>query len=257
MYDILADVRYLIVNADDFGLSDGVNRGIIEAIERGIVTSASLMVRQAGAESAAKYAQHERRFSTGLHLDLGEWVFRGGEWEQLYSVVSTQDRDAVSQEAERQLAEFQRLVGRNPSHLDSHQHVHRDEPVRTAALKIARELNIPVRQITPGIRYCGDFYGQGNEGEPFHEALSVTNLKRILSEVQPGVTELACHPGYVDGLASVYAAERELELQTLCSPSVRPALEGFGIQLCTFEQAPQLLGGAAGQPTGPALSSQH
>ena len=49
--------RYLIVNADDFGLSPGVNRGVVQAHERGIVTSASLMVRQPAAGAAAACAR--------------------------------------------------------------------------------------------------------------------------------------------------------------------------------------------------------
>ncbi len=49
--------RYLIVNADDFGLSFGVNQGIIEAFEHGIVTSTSLMVNWIGAAEAAAYAR--------------------------------------------------------------------------------------------------------------------------------------------------------------------------------------------------------
>ena len=49
----------LIVNADDFGLSEGVNRGIIEAHERGIVTSASLMVLRPAAASAADYSRED------------------------------------------------------------------------------------------------------------------------------------------------------------------------------------------------------
>ena len=81
--------RFLIVNADDFGLSDGVNRGIIEAAEHGIVTSASLMVRQPAAAAAAAYARNGGKLSVGLHLDLGEWYYRDGEWLPLYSVVVT------------------------------------------------------------------------------------------------------------------------------------------------------------------------
>lgn len=233
-------MKFLVVNADDFGLSDGVNRGIIEAVERGIVTSASLMVRQAGAEAAARHARQERRFSVGLHFDFGEWVYRNEEWEQLYSVVPTDDAGAVSREAERQLAEFQRLVGRNPTHLDSHQHAHRDEPVRSVLVGLGKRLGVPVRQCTPGISYCGDFYGQTGEGEPFHEALSVSNVWRVLQALPGGVTEMACHPGYAGGLASVYSTEREMELETLCSPTVRAAVEAFGIKLRTFEDIPRL-----------------
>ena len=54
------DERLLIVNADDFGLSPGVNAGVIEAHERGIVTSASLMVRWPRREQAAAYALEHR-----------------------------------------------------------------------------------------------------------------------------------------------------------------------------------------------------
>ncbi len=63
--------RYLIVNADDFGLSFGVNRGIIEAFEHGVVTSASLMVNWIGAAEAAAYARQHPTLSLGLHIDLG------------------------------------------------------------------------------------------------------------------------------------------------------------------------------------------
>jgi predicted glycoside hydrolase/deacetylase ChbG (UPF0249 family) len=76
--------RRLIVNADDFGLCHGVNRGIIETFERGILTSASLMVRYPAAAEAAAYARLHPELSVGMHLDLGEWVFKEGEWIPLY-----------------------------------------------------------------------------------------------------------------------------------------------------------------------------
>ena len=59
-----------------FGLSEGVNRGIIRAHEQGIVTSASLMVRYPAAAEAARYALQHPRLSVGLHLDMAEWVYR-------------------------------------------------------------------------------------------------------------------------------------------------------------------------------------
>src|SRR5579864_4718762 len=116
--------RYLIVNADDFGLSRGVNRGIIEAAEHGVLTSASLMVRQPAAAEAACYARTNPKLSVGLHLDLGEWVYQAGEWVPLYSVVPTSDSRAVTDEVQRQFTQFQKLMDRPPTHIDSHQHVH-------------------------------------------------------------------------------------------------------------------------------------
>src|SRR5206468_2930594 len=60
--------KLVVVNADDLGLSPGVNRGIIEAHERGIVTSASLMVRWPAAAEAAAYARSRPQLGVGLHL---------------------------------------------------------------------------------------------------------------------------------------------------------------------------------------------
>ena len=92
--------RYLIVNADDFGLSDGVNRGVVEAHEHGIVTSASLMVRPNAAGDAAAYARSNRRLSIGLHVDLGEWRFCDGGWTSLYEVVASDDPQNVAAEVD-------------------------------------------------------------------------------------------------------------------------------------------------------------
>ena len=119
-----ASTKYLIVNADDFGQSYGVNRGIIKAYCRGIVTSASLMVRWPGATEASAYARAHPSLSLGLHVDLGEKVFRQGEWVPVYGVVPLQDMTAIRAEITHQLEVFYRLMGHDPSHLDSHQHVH-------------------------------------------------------------------------------------------------------------------------------------
>src|SRR5258705_8405330 len=62
--------RYLIVNADDLGADDGVNRGIIQAHERGIVTSASLMVNMPSAPSAVRESREHRTLSLCLHVNF-------------------------------------------------------------------------------------------------------------------------------------------------------------------------------------------
>jgi hypothetical protein len=66
-------------------------------------------------------------------------------------------------------------------------------------------------------------------------------------EAGDGVTELSCHPGYVDSeFRSLYAAEREAELRTLCHPSVRRFLEDRGIRLIGFGDLPALVGTPVG-----------
>ena len=226
--------RSLIVNADDFGLSEGTNRGIIEAHERGIVTSASLMVRQPAVASAVEYAKAHPAFAVGLHLDLGEWECRDGEWSQMYHVVPIDDAAAVAGEMERQLELFQQLMGRAPTHLDSHQHVHQHEPARAAAITLAGRLGVPLRGISADVTFCGFFYGHGRKASPFPEGISVPNLLTILRELPAGTTELSCHPGLDESLVSCYRTERIVEVRTLCEPSVRAALASEDIRLIAF-----------------------
>jgi predicted glycoside hydrolase/deacetylase ChbG (UPF0249 family) len=225
--------RYLIVNADDFGQSAGVNRGIVEAHVRGIVTSASLMVRWSHAAEAAALAREQPHLSLGLHVDLGEWTCQEEDWKAVYSVVPLDDREAIADEIQRQLAVFRRLVGCEPTHLDSHQHVHRDEPVRSVLNDLARRLQLPLRHFS-GIHYCGNFYGQTGKGAPCPDAISVEGLFKTLSSLAPGWSELSCHPGFADDMESMYHSQRSLEVKTLCDPRIRQALPEMGIELRSF-----------------------
>jgi chitin disaccharide deacetylase len=226
--------RYVILNADDFGQSHGVNRGVIEAHERGIVTSASLMVRLPAAAEAAAYARKHPDLSLGLHLDFWEWTYRRGSWKPLYEVVSRDDAAGMAREAAGQLASFQRLMGRDPTHLDSHQHSHRRPKVAHIFIQLGARLGIPLRAYTPEIRYCGSFYGQTDEGRSWPSLISVNALIQVLRKLPPGYTELSCHPGYAGDLRSTYRSERLREIHTLCAPAIREAITEMGITLCSF-----------------------
>lgn len=227
--------RFLIVNADDFGQSPGVNQGIIKAFEKGIVTSTSLMVRFPTAGEAAIYAKEHPDLSVGLHFNIGEWVYRDYNWEPLYEVVPVNNSIGLARELARQLDGFQQLMGRPPTHIDSHQHVHKEEPLRSVAIAAAQTLNIPLRHYCP-ITYRGEFYGQSAEGYPCHEYIGVNGLVDILSSLPHGVTELGCHPGEDEGLDTMYRDERSIELETLCDPGIRSTIERESIVLCSFHE---------------------
>ncbi len=226
--------RALIVNADDFGLSPGVTEGILEAHSRGIVTSASLMVRPATASDAVARSRAHPELSLGLHFDLGEWAYRDEEWRPLYQVAPLDDEEAVLQEVRRQLESFRSLVGREPTHLDSHQHVHSRDPVLSVVRGLAADLGVALRHVTPGVRYCGRFYGQTTDGSPLPESLTVDSIIGILRTLEPGTTELACHPGYAADLDTMYRDERAVEVAVLCDPRVRAALDAEGVALRSF-----------------------
>jgi predicted glycoside hydrolase/deacetylase ChbG (UPF0249 family) len=221
--------RMLIVNADDFGRSPGVNRGVAVAHEQGIVTSTSLMVRRPAAEEAVSYARLHPKLGVGLHVELGEWVYRDGGWEAVHEAPGS-----VEEEVDRQLATFRTLLGHEPTHLDSHQHVHRQDDALAIFARAARELGIPLRARDNRIRFCGDFYGQSAVGEPLPEAITVRALLDLLAALPMGITELGCHPGISTDDDLPYGSERAIEVQTLCDPRVRAALKNQGIELRSF-----------------------
>ena len=230
----MTEERRLIVNADDFGRSDGVNAGIIHAHESGIVTSASLMVRWPAARDASSYSKANDKISVGLHLDLGEWQFNNGQWVPLYLVVELDDAAAVKVEVMRQLRLFREMTGRDPTHLDSHQHVHEREPVRSVAIDLSRSLGLPLRHHASGVRYCGAFYGQTTDGEGLLESISPSALQALLSELPTSCSELACHPAREVDFETMYRQERTIEMRTLCDPQVRKCLDEEGIILSSF-----------------------
>jgi len=233
----MAADRFLVVNADDLGLSPAVNAGIFAAHEGGVVTSASLMVRQGAASAAAEEAAAHPDLAIGLHVDLGEWVYESGEWTQAYLHCDTDDAAAVEAECRAQLERFRALLGRDPTHLDSHQHVHESEPVRGVTEALAAELRVPLRN--RAIRYEGGFYGQSGKGEPFPEGISPGGLIELIAALPPGWTEIGCHPAAGPVPTSSYDAERQIELATLRDPRVKDLLNVSNVNLCSYAQAPR------------------
>jgi len=216
-------VRLLVVNADDFGLSPGVNEGILEAHADGIVTSASLMVLAPGAVDAARAAAEHRRLSVGLHfVDDG---------------AADLDRPAeIVGSFHSQLERFRELVGRDPTHVDSHHHVHTKSAARRATFaQLVGPLGVHLRG-QGAAAYVGAFSGQWQPG--------VTNLRYvrrpfllqlIRSRARDGATELGCHPARIGDFNSSYLEERAVELQTLTEPGLRTEIEAIGVELVGFD----------------------
>jgi hopanoid biosynthesis associated protein HpnK len=139
-------LKNLIVNADDLGLTPGVNRGVLRAFQDGIVTSASLLVTGSAFDDAVALARQNPELDVGLHLTLVEEQAILGR-EILPTLVDESGRlpptsgeflrrallariswDEVEREIAAQIARFQN-TGLRLSHLDSHQHLHMFPPV--------------------------------------------------------------------------------------------------------------------------------
>jgi predicted glycoside hydrolase/deacetylase ChbG (UPF0249 family) len=218
--------KLLIVNADDLGASMGVNRGIFEAHQYGIVTSASLMVEGRAAREAVATARDHPDLALGLHWDVC------GEDERDFDV---EDLPADADEFDRQMEAFARLVGRAPTHVDSHRHLHRAPGVAPLFRERLEPLGIPLRD-DGRVKPVTGFYAQWEWMVTNLHYVSVEFLCQLLrEEVGEGWTELSCHPGYRSGdFHSVYLREREAEVRTLTDPVVRTEIQRLGIQLKSY-----------------------
>lgn len=246
-------MKRLIVNADDFGLTAGVSRGILEAHRRGIVTSTTLMANLP-VDGALLAELKVSRLGVGLHLNLtlGQPISPAEEIPSLLDADGKFFRDPLRQAAEAkpaemelelraQLATFIRLRGRKPTHLDSHHHVGRHLPIREVVIALAEELGVPLRCQDAETRR--DVRGRGLKspehffGESGPEAYwSSERLLSHLAALPEGVSEFMTHPGYFDqDLAySRYGRQREVELRGLTDPAVSEAVVARGIRLCHF-----------------------
>ena len=218
--------KNLIFNGDDFGASTGVNRGIIDCHEHGVLTSTSLMVTGKAVAEAVALSRDYPKLAIGLHWDV--W----GEDEREFD---TGNVAAVRDEFHRQLDEFHRLLGRSPSHVDSHRHAHRDERVFNVFRELVAPLNVPLRG-DGRVNFVGGFYAQWEWKVTNLEYVSVPFLQRMLrEEVSDGWTEFSCHPGYVSSdYSAVYLHEREAEVRTLTDPRVRETIHELGIRLVSY-----------------------
>ena len=250
------DGKRLIVNADDFGRTPGVNAGVLEAHARGIVTSATTMVLEPAAAAGIREAlARAPGLSLGLHfaltgggppaaaVDEVPHLAPGGAFRRnLEALPDTLPASEIAAELEAQIAAFERLAGRPPTHLDSHHHVALHPSVGPVFAAEARKRSLPVRAASEearrtlraaGVRtpdrFVDAFYAAG---------ATLEELARILEEIPDGITELMCHPGRPDAAlraGSTYADEREREIGVLCEPSLRSIIERRGIRLIPFD----------------------
>lgn len=215
-------MRLLIVNADDLGYDPEIDRGIFEAHEHGIVTSATAMVTTEFSGAALRAAP--RSLGIGLHVVL----------------AAAMDAGAVERALRDQLARFRELRGAPPTHLDSHKHLHADPAALGAFIRVATERELPVRAIDPSMRdrlrearilAVDRFLGDAS----LRPAWTAERLEAAVEGVGDGTTELMTHPGFRPRHARTsFAVERETELAALCAPNVRRSIDRTGVHLCDY-----------------------
>ncbi len=242
-------LKKLIVNADDLALTDGCTVGIIKCFNEGIVTSTTILVTADGWQKSALIAK-DAGIGLGLHIcltygkpltQLDNMLDDNGFFKKIDKIQLPIDKKAIENEWRAQIkALFD--MGIKPDHLDSHHHVHTlNQDLLNIAIKLAKKLNIPLRQTNDNIKkYCRqqkvnttdvfvqDFYGQ---------TASKENLLKILQTNWQGTMEIMCHPAIVDDRLlkiSSYNTYRQKEFDILTDKDIRSFIEKEQIQLISF-----------------------
>lgn len=238
----------LIVNADDFGYSKGVNFGIIEAYTEGVVTSATMMCNMPSAQHAFALMQEYRELPVGIHLVLDSGrplhdhvpslVDEQGNFLHLPELVMSATADDIERELSAQI-EYFLSFGVRPTHIDSHHHVHAHERILPVVLKLAQHYQLPLRRyavmqeewVRSPDTLIHEFYG---------DRLSSELFLRLLEQGEGYDTvEIMTHPAYLDPelqRRSSYYAARVQELAILTDPWLRTELGQRGIQLISYRE---------------------
>ncbi|PHA01295.1 chitin disaccharide deacetylase [Bacillus pseudomycoides] len=227
----------LIVNADDFGLTRGVNYGIIDAHVNGLVNSTTMMMNMPGVEHAVQLAKEYKTLGVGVHLvltegkpllsDVPSLIKEDGSFHSQHAI---RKENIDPHDAEREwTAQIDKFLsyGLTPTHLDSHHHVHALPILHDVLKRLAEKYKISARRlkldraVSPfSDVFLRNFYGGGVTDDYF------TNLKE---RVRDGTTvEVMVHPGYVDAelmKCSSYAMKRIEELRILTESKLPSGVE--------------------------------
>ena len=245
----------LIVNADDFGLSKGQNYGIVEACRHGVVTSTTAMVNGEAIEHAAALSRDLPDLGVGMHFVLtlgmpltampgltrdgllGKWI-----WEM--AEQGTLPLEEIARELDCQFNRFVDLFGREPTHIDSHHHVHMIPAIfplvaefarrKGVALRVDRQVDMP-GEMGGDLPPTTDGFSSAFYGDEISEALFLSVLDRSVQQGERSL-EVMAHPAFIDNTIrkSAYCWPRLAEMEVLTSTSLKYAIAERGYRLGTF-----------------------
>jgi len=239
-------VKYVIINADDFGLNKDVNEGVMRAFMTGAVSNTTLMVKRAALREALNFARENRNLSVGLHLDLDDILacVQGDEErfssDRISKLLASPERlRRLDSEIEEQIRLFKN-GGIPLTHIDGHHHLHAHPLIFPLIVKVMIRHNIRTVRIAkiydlvkyPPIIWPPPFYSRMKAlllknsirvTDHFTSGIDFHELKRI----RDGVTEIMIHPG-------VRESWRQKDLETVSSGKWRAEMKTNAVKLISF-----------------------
>lgn len=238
----------LIFNADDFGLTEGVNLGILKAFTNGVVRSTTLMVNMPFAKDAVEIAKQNPELGVGVHLTItagspilnkknslldAEGKFHNKDL--LYDYTVELDTEELYEEWKAQIEKFIELMKVKPTHIDSHHHIHLIPKYLEVAVKLAEEYDIPIREQ----KWDNKKYEYIKLKQDFiYEKCALDYFLKDRSNIlQEDIAEVMCHPAFIDERLiefSSYNIERCRELSILSSKELRNWIKKNNIELIDY-----------------------
>lgn len=243
----------LIINADDFGYSKGINLGIIDAHRNGILTSTTMMANMSGFEHGVELAKENQELGIGVHLTLtcGEPILnnvssliKDGRFHNLsfYEKDFSINEEELYREWE---AQIQKIIeaGIQPTHLDTHHHVNILSPMKEVFIELAQKYQLPVRnnfEVPKTIKTVSKFFMEFDSLSQSREIWKAMTIQHLIQDCKMyGTIEVMCHPGYLDHVVfenSSLLEHRVFTVKELQKTSYKDALEKNGIQLGTYRE---------------------
>ena len=273
-----ADTRLLIVHADDLAVAHSVDAASFDALDKGGVTSASIMVPCPWLNEVAAYAKDHPNADLGLHLTLtSEWrIYRWGPVESKDKVASLLDpsgylwpetgpaaQNIKAEEAEREIrAQIERSIaaGIHPTHLDSHMGVLFVRPDLFAAyVKVAHDYHLPFLAVRVTDERA-KLLSLLSEKDPIVDSIVMANptvhadqwkesYGNAMKNLKPGLTEMIVHLGHDDSELQAVAIDhpdfgsawRQRDYDFVTSPGFKKMLEENHIVLVKWKDLQKLL----------------
>ncbi|MFV0380054.1 MAG: chitin disaccharide deacetylase [Anaerorhabdus sp.] len=233
-------MKKLIINADDFALSKGVNYGILECFKNGVLTSTTMMMNAPALDHAVALMK-ENDLNVGIHLvatmfkpltNAKSLTTENGLFDKakMFDKNATINEEELYNEWVAQIELFIKKTGRKPSHIDSHHHIHLEEKCRETTLKLSKKYQLQVRAVDSefgeNILFVDNFYGDN---------ITIDSVKEIIEN--SGVIEMMSHPAFIDnGLvnATSYSMKRKDELDLLLSNEIKELLNDKKVSLISY-----------------------
>ncbi len=232
-------MKYLIVNADDFNLTRGTDRAILECHDKGIVSSTTVLMTLPFSPKTVRDLKARPFLGKGIHLSLtlGTAVSPKTPFQLTRNMLTVAHKipvKAAEREYEAQILKFKKLTGRLPTHMDTHHHIHGLRNIQTAIGSLSRKFGIPFRRVNKAMPGATHYLFEDLDPKKHWTG---SKFAQVLKELPSGISEIMVHPGYVDRdlkAISSFQSGREIERKILMAPKIRALLDPLNIKLINF-----------------------